>query len=758
MKGTARKVDPLIEQSLKNSEIRYRRLFEASQEGILILDAGTGMIEDVNPFLVKMLGYSREEFLKKRLWEVGAFKDIEASKEAFEVLQEKEYIRYEDLPLKTKDGRLIQVEFVSSVYLVSDEKVIQCNIRDITEHRRLIVALQDNEKTYRDLINQSPDGYFIIELSGNILTVNKAMCRELEFSEEELLSMNIWDIIPNQYLDQYRKRLTKILEGRSLLEEVAEYEVHGKNGKIHYVEVLSAPHYSGKDIVGFQGVARDVTARKQAEAALIESEERFRTWTENSSDLITVVGLDGAIQYESSSIEHLLGYKPEELIGTNAFDVMHPDDRQRVMEIFAQNTQKAGNATSAEFRLRRSDGSWRVFEGMGKAYLNEQGQMTGLINSRDITDRKQAETEILQRLNELEMLYQGGLAFSRLKTPKAIAEKVIALLDQKMDWHHTAIRLYHPESEIFELLAFHLPNQNGREEHSATEEQLKSMQWADQGISGWVIQHDQVVRTSDLKNDPRYFETFPGLQSGLYVPIKINERVIGVISIESEQPQAFNESDERLVITLIGQAAIAMDNLTLFDDLQRSNSELMLAYETTLEGWSHALDLRDKETEGHTQRVTEMTVKLARAFGLSEADLVNVRRGGLLHDIGKMGVPDNILLKPGELTKEEWQQMRMHPVYAYDLLSHIAYLHEALDIPYCHHEKWDGSGYPRGLKDDEIPLVARIFAVVDVWDALISERPYRAAWTKEKALEHIRASAGTHFDPHVVSAFMQILN
>ena len=188
--------------------------------------------------------------------------------------------------------------------------------------------------------------------------------------------------------------------------------------------------------------------------------------------------------------------------------------------------------------------------------------------------------------------------------------------------------------------------------------------------------------------------------------------------------------------------------------LQRSNSELNMAYGATIEGWSHALDLRDKETEGHTQRVTEMTMKLARAFGLSDAELVNVRHGALLHDIGKMGVPDNILLKPGKLTEEEWIQMRMHPVYAQDLLSPIAYLHGALDIPYCHHEKWDGTGYPRGLKGEQIPLTARIFAIVDVWDALTSDRPYRKAWSKEETAAHIKSGSGTHFDPQVVKVFL----
>ncbi len=191
-------------------------------------------------------------------------------------------------------------------------------------------------------------------------------------------------------------------------------------------------------------------------------------------------------------------------------------------------------------------------------------------------------------------------------------------------------------------------------------------------------------------------------------------------------------------------------------DLQRSNTDLILAYDATIEGWSKALDLRDKETEGHTQRVAEMTERLARAMGFSETEVVHARRGGLLHDIGKMGVPDGILLKPDKLTDEEWVLMRKHPQFAYEMLSPITYLKPALDIPYCHHEKWDGSGYPRGLKGEQIPLAARLFAIIDVYDALTSDRPYRAAWSKEKTLEHIKAGAGMHFDPKVVEAFLQL--
>lgn len=191
--------------------------------------------------------------------------------------------------------------------------------------------------------------------------------------------------------------------------------------------------------------------------------------------------------------------------------------------------------------------------------------------------------------------------------------------------------------------------------------------------------------------------------------------------------------------------------------IRQANIRLAQAYDETLAGWAKALELRDQETEGHSQRVTEMTVQLAEAMGFSEAELVHVRRGALLHDIGKMGIPDNILLKPGPLTEEEWQIMRQHPVYAYEMLSPIEYLKPALIIPCYHHERWDGSGYPRGLKGTEIPLAARIFAVVDVWDALTSDRPYRSAWSPAKAYAHICEQSGTSFDPQVVQMFRQLV-
>jgi putative nucleotidyltransferase with HDIG domain len=240
------------------------------------------------------------------------------------------------------------------------------------------------------------------------------------------------------------------------------------------------------------------------------------------------------------------------------------------------------------------------------------------------------------------------------------------------------------------------------------------------------------------------------------VPLISKGRVKGVLEIFQRSPLLMDREWLDFLETLAGQTALAIDDAALFQDLQHSNIELTLAYDATIEGWSRALDLRDRETEGHTKRVTETTLRLARALGMNEADLVHIRRGALLHDIGKMGIPDAILSKPGPLSEKEQALMREHPRMAYEMLLPIAFLRPALDIPYCHHEKWAGNGYPRGLKGEEIPMAARIFAVVDVWDALRSDRPYRQRWPESKVRKHLQSQAGRYFDPRIVEAFLDL--
>jgi HD-GYP domain-containing protein (c-di-GMP phosphodiesterase class II) len=240
------------------------------------------------------------------------------------------------------------------------------------------------------------------------------------------------------------------------------------------------------------------------------------------------------------------------------------------------------------------------------------------------------------------------------------------------------------------------------------------------------------------------------------LPLVAKQQLRGVLEVFDRTARQRDPEWLDFLETLAGQAAIAIENSILLENLQRTNQELVLAYDRTLEGWARALELRDKETEGHTRRVADLTVKMGIALGMNPDELVQVRRGALLHDIGKLGIPDKILLKEGPLAEEEWRIMRLHPTYARSLIEPIPYLRPTLDIPYSHHEHWDGSGYPQGLAGEQIPLAARIFTVIDVWDALTSNRVYRASWTAEQARTYLHQNAGVLFDPHIVEAFFRI--
>lgn len=255
---------------------------------------------------------------------------------------------------------------------------------------------------------------------------------------------------------------------------------------------------------------------------------------------------------------------------------------------------------------------------------------------------------------------------------------------------------------------------------------------------------------------PRVIED-EGFTGYAAIPLIAKNQLKGIIEVFFRRPMNINEDWKTFFHALADQAAIAVDNASMFADLQRSHDELAEAYDTTLMGWMRTLELRDHETEGHTQRVANWTVALARSMGLPENEIIQIRRGAMLHDIGKMGIPDNILHKPGPLTEEEWKIMRQHPTLAYRLLKPIAYLQNALEIPYCHHERWDGKGYPRGLKGTSIPLAARLFSIVDVWDALTSDRPYRKAWPTDRVRDYLLKQSGKRFDPAIVDLFMKTL-
>ncbi|MBI1794870.1 MAG: PAS domain S-box protein [Chloroflexi bacterium] len=354
-----------------------------------------------------------------------------------------------------------------------------------------------------------------------------------------------------------------------------------------------------------------------------------------------------------------------------------------------------------------------------------------------------------RRYQEAEKLRLAATTIASSLNLKEVLDILLKALKDVVPYDSASILL--PEGEQVRIVAAHgLPDQDRA---------LNELFPASNKLLQHILADNQPLIIADAQLDDR-FEKWAAsgfVRGWMGIPLVARGQVFGFITLDSITPGAFDSDKAFLAQSFAHQAATAIEKAQLFESLQKSNLELSQAYDTTLEGWGQALELKDKETQGHTLRVTALTLKLARRLGFSKEQLVQLRRGVLVHDIGKMGVPDSILQKKGSLTKKEWEEMRKHPQYAFNLLYPITYLRPALDIPYCHHEWWDGSGYPRGLRETQIPLAARIFAVVDVWDALLYERPYRKAWTKKKIINYLREQAGIHFDPEIVDAFLKMI-
>ena len=381
-----------------------------------------------------------------------------------------------------------------------------------------------------------------------------------------------------------------------------------------------------------------------------------------------------------------------------------------------------------------------------QSFLQELADRAALaiLNTRLYADNMR-RLEYVQALREIDMAITGSVDLH--VTLRVILEKAMALL------HMDAVDIltFNPHAQTLNFIAG-----RGFRTRALQGVSIRLGQY----YAGRAALERRPIHIANLLDnrewlDRGYLLASEGFVSCYVMPLLSKGQVKGVMEVFSRSEMMLDQEWQDFLESIAGQAAIAIDNANLFDDLQRSNVELKLAYDATIEGWSRALDLRDRETEGHTKRVTEMTERLAQTMNVSDADLVHIRRGSLLHDIGKMGVPDYILLKTGKLNDEEWVIMHKHPQYAYDMLAPIAYLRPALDIPYCHHERWDGTGYPRGLRAEQIPLAARIFAVVDVWDATTTGRIYHPPWPKNEALQYIYSLSGKQFDPEVVDAFIE---
>jgi PAS domain S-box-containing protein len=642
-------------------------------------------------------------------------------------------------------------------------------------------ALRAAEANYRSLFENVPDGVFRTTLDGQILAANPALVRLLGYaSAQELLSI---DNVADLYVDPAVRAAVaaQLMQAGEIRN--AEVTLRRKDGRqIIVLDNARAVCDPRGTVTYFEGTLTDVTERKQHER-----------------ELLAVAAVSAALRTAPTRAEMLpvILDQVQALLNTDAASIImrEPSTGEAVVEVGC-GIWSGG----VEFRIPPGKGiSGRVFE-TGQSYVTNdlpndpyyfwhdqmgyltalamvplivQGNVVGALNLGRVTPFAPEEVNLVSAIADItaNALHRAALhekteqQLQYLVALRTVDQTINASLDLRftlnvlLDQIITQLRvdaadvlLHNPSFQTLEYAAGRGFRTKGNEQRS----------WRlGEGYAGVAALERRVVIIRHLahatQREPAPAPPSEGFVSYVGIPLIAKGKIKGVLEIFHRSPLRADAEWLNFFEMLAGQAEIAIDNAQLFEELQRAHSNLVLSYDAMIEGWSRALDLRDEETEGHAQRVVELTERLARAVGVGEAELIHIRRGALLHDIGKIGVPDHILRKPTPLTQEEWVIMRRHPVFAHNLLKPIPYLQLALDIPYCHHEKWDGTGYPRGLKGKAIPLAARIFALVDVWDALRSVRPYREAWPEEQVRAYMVEQAGKHFDPELLGWFMKIV-
>jgi len=456
----------------------------------------------------------------------------------------------------------------------------------------------------------------------------------------------------------------------------------------------------------------------------------------------------------NTGFEKLTGFSRKEAVG-NTPRILKSGSHDKEFYAKMWLSLLTGAVFRAEFINRKKSGELYYQEATITPVTNGGNVVSHFVaTGRDVTERKKSQELLEQQLRRLAALRSIDKSITGSFDLRFTLKVILAHLTAQLNVDAASVLLIEPGTLTLRYAAG-----RGFKDKVVYSHQLAG----GGGGAGQAAKERRMISIPNLNDTVEEcihsnLLAAEGFQAYFAVPLIAKGEIKGVLEIFHRTPLYPDQEWSEFMAALAEQTAIAVENATLFSRLQHTNKELVQAYETTLEGWSRALDLRDKETEGHTLRVTEMTVRLAKAMGLSDEEIIPLRRGALLHDIGKMGIPDHILLKPGPLTDEEWMVMKKHPIFAKELLQPITFLRPAIDIPYCHHEKWDGTGYPRKLKGDEIPLGARIFSVIDVWDALRSDRPYRKGWEDDKIVNYLQEESGVSFDPAVVDAFLDLLS
>jgi PAS domain S-box-containing protein len=768
---------------LCESELKFRNIFDYAGDAIFIHDMNGNFLE-VNQVACERLAYSREELLAMTLMDIESLEYFHLLPERIKLLQKQGQVIYETAHVR-RDGNIIPIEISMHTIKYSGQLAVMSVARDITERKRAEETERQAMRHWQKTFDASADAICLLDMKMNILRANLAMAELTGIEVEALLGRKCCEIFHGHDAKKISAECPVMKREKLLCRIEADLKI-GSNWFNITIDPVPDENGLPQHMVH---VIRDITARKNMENNLRQRLAELEALNRISSALRS-----------AETPKEMLPVLLEETLAVLQTDVgaiwlYHPASEELRFSAargwFAELTKtalKAGEGISGKVFMSGQPHVSREFavdpqlkpqpnkkvpEGWGgvcipiKTGIETVGVLSVSVPlPREITPE---ELRLLSSLAEMTGTAVHRLSLhedtvrqlQQLQSMRAVDQAITASLDLTLTLdillEHVVIRLeanaacvflYNPHLKLLEYAAG-----RGFKTKVFEQEQL--------GLHETAIGRAALERRTIIVADPAQvleekcfnLMSTEGFKAFVSVPLIAKEEVKGVLAVFQERPYSPDSEWLSFLEALASQAAIALENASLFDNLQRTNLELLQAYDTTIEGWVHALDLKDEMTEGHSRRVTEMTESIARTMNMKQDELVHVRRGALLHDIGKMGIPDTILLKPGKLTVEEWEIMRRHPRYAYEMLSSINYLRPALDIPYCHHEKWDGTGYPRGLKGEEIPLAARIFAVVDVYDALTSERPYRPAWSREEAIRHIHTESGKHFDPEVVEIF-----